>query len=261
MPVEREVIGNCTLYRGDCLEVLPTLAPVDIVATDPPYRGLKGGVVLNMPGGLGIRTHKSKTVHDLWDASLAWVLPAWDLASHAFFCWSSFHGLSELQSTIPGQLTAIISWYQRNAPPSSANAPHYSNEFCLAYRKVSGLNWRALQTHLDIPRLQAGCIPSKERMLNADSTAVHPTQKPCAVMAALLRIGGQSCLDPFMGVGTTGVAAIQAEQRFVGIEREARYFDLACQRLAEAYKQLALFPPPARGVVPKQQAMFAQEHA
>ncbi len=258
MAPERVVIGDAELWWGDCREVLPRLDLVDIVATDPPYRGLQGGTRLSMPGSVGLRTYKSITVGDPWEASLDWISCAWGLARKAFFCWCSFHGLSELQQAIPGTLTAIVSWYQRNAPPSSANAPHYANEFCLAYRKAAGLNWRALQTHLDIPRLQAGCIPSKERLLNDDSTAAHPTQKPCGVMEALLAIGGQSVLDPFMGTGTTGIAALMAGQSFVGIERDRRYFDLACRRVEEAYRQLALFPPAPPAPPATQLALLAK---
>jgi DNA modification methylase len=71
------------------------------------------------------------------------------------------------------------------------------------------------------------------------------TQKPVGLMrelVALFTSPGESVLDPFMGSGTTGVAATAMGRRFIGIEREPRYFDIACRRIEEAQKQVALFP-------------------
>ena len=70
----------------------------------------------------------------------------------------------------------------------------------------------------------------------------HPTQKPLALMRWCLKwIKGQTILDPFMGSGTTGVAAVQMGRKFIGIEREPKYFDIACRRIEEAYMQPRLF--------------------
>jgi site-specific DNA-methyltransferase (adenine-specific) len=70
----------------------------------------------------------------------------------------------------------------------------------------------------------------------------HPTQKPVALMAwCVEKTKAKSILDPFMGSGTTGVAAIQHGRQFIGIEREPRYFDIACRRIEQAYKQRPLF--------------------
>lgn len=81
--------------------------------------------------------------------------------------------------------------------------------------------------------------------------AQHPTQKPIRLMAWCIQQLGrpQTILDPFMGSGTTGVAAIQMGHKFTGIEREAKYFDIACKRIEQAYAQGQLFEP----VQPKQE--------
>jgi site-specific DNA-methyltransferase (adenine-specific)/modification methylase len=73
----------------------------------------------------------------------------------------------------------------------------------------------------------------------------HPTQKPLKVMVFSIEQAGnpQTILDPFMGSGTTGVAAIQLGRTFTGIEREAKYFDIACKRIEQAYAQGQLFDP------------------
>lgn len=70
----------------------------------------------------------------------------------------------------------------------------------------------------------------------------HPTQKPIAVMEWCLGfVEGETILDPFMGSGTTGVACVKLGRRFIGIEIEEKYFDIACKRIEEATKQPDLF--------------------
>ena len=74
------------------------------------------------------------------------------------------------------------------------------------------------------------------------SDRAHPTQKPVSLMTDLIGLcDGQTILDPFMGSGTTGVAAVQMGRDFIGIEREPKYFDIACKRIEEAQKQGDLF--------------------
>lgn len=71
----------------------------------------------------------------------------------------------------------------------------------------------------------------------------HPTQKPIALMKWCIDFfpKAQTILDPFMGSGTTGVAAVQMGRDFIGIERESKYFDIACRRIEEAQRQGDLF--------------------
>jgi len=83
----------------------------------------------------------------------------------------------------------------------------------------------------------------------------HPTQKPIALMRWCIEQAGnpQTVLDPFMGSGTTGVAAIQMGRKFIGIEREPKYFDIACKRIEAASKQVDMFIEPVKQV---QEGMF-----
>ena len=71
----------------------------------------------------------------------------------------------------------------------------------------------------------------------------HPTQKPVAVMKWVIDLcpKADTILDPFMGSGTTGVAAVQMGRKFIGIEREPKYFDIACERIEHAQAQATLF--------------------
>lgn len=75
----------------------------------------------------------------------------------------------------------------------------------------------------------------------------HPTEKPVPLMGSLLEVvsePGQLVLDPFNGSGTTGVACVQSGRRYIGIEREPKYFEIACRRIEEAYRQPRLFTEP-----------------
>ena len=75
---------------------------------------------------------------------------------------------------------------------------------------------------------------------NGEVRGDHPTQKPIGVMAWAINHVPEPCrtiLDPFMGSGTTGVAAMNLQRQFIGIEREAKYFDIACRRIEDAQRQ------------------------
>lgn len=87
--------------------------------------------------------------------------------------------------------------------------------------------------------------------------AVHPTQKPVALMSHVVKVSSRTSdtiLDPFMGSGTTGVACVRTGRKFVGVELEPRYFDIACRRIEDEYAKSALFSPPPP--VERQGAIF-----
>ena len=82
----------------------------------------------------------------------------------------------------------------------------------------------------------------------------HPTEKPVALMWAIVRWTEGVVLDPFMGSGTTGVACAQLGRPFVGVEMDPTHFATACRRIEEAYRQPRLFDEPAPKAV--QTTMF-----
>jgi DNA modification methylase len=88
---------------------------------------------------------------------------------------------------------------------------------------------------------------------------VHPTQKPLALMVWCLSFlpDSQIILDPFMGSGTTGVACVRTGRRFIGVERESRYFDIACRRIEQAMGDQALFAE-ARPETAKEERLFQE---
>lgn len=200
-----ETIGNATLYLGDCFEALAMLPMVDAVITDPPY-------------GLGLST-------DLWKAQRGRMERMdWDKATVARL--DDIRALGAVQVIWGGNYYALpqmrgwLSWFKPDAPPSMA---HFE------------LAW----TNLDKNARQ---ISHAIAATNAERIG-HPTQKPLAVMRFSLDYAGSPdvVLDPFMGSGTTGVATIQAGKRFIGVEIQPDYFEMACERIANAQRQERLF--------------------
>ena len=203
-----EHIGDATLYLGDCMEVLPTLGKVDAVITDPPY-----GISFAAQPTKWQRLAGQKP--EAWDDSLALDIDALRALGDVQIIWGgNYYDLPPTRGW--------LSWFKPDAPPSMAN-------FELAWTNQDR-NARQLSVSIGAT--------------NAERVG-HPTQKPLALMRWCIEQAGHpaSIADPFMGSGTTGVAAIQLGRKFIGIEREPKYFDIACRRIEQAAKQGQLFEP------------------
>jgi site-specific DNA-methyltransferase (adenine-specific) len=198
------------LYLGDCLEVLPTLGRFDAVVTDPPY-------------GIGFAAQPTK-----WQRRAGKVAAAWDDAPADRL--QELLALGDVQVVWGGNYYALppsrgwLSWFKPDAPPSMGS-------FELAWTNQSR-NTRQITCSIGAT--------------NAERVG-HPTQKPLAVMTWTIEpIPARAILDPFMGSGTTGVAAVKLGRQFTGIEIDPGYFDIARRRIEAALKQPDMFiAPPA----------------
>lgn len=206
------------LIQADCREVLPTLGKVDAVVTDPPY-----GIAAAWKGGVGHGWGKAQEESVLRNQ--------WDAASPESSLFDALRAMSETQVIWGGNYFDL--------PPSRCwlvwNKPE--RNFSLAEAELAWTNRDAVVRVIDAPRSEQG--------------RTHPTQKPVEVMRwSIEKIGkAQTILDPFMGSGTTGVAAAKLGRKFIGIEIEPKYFDIACRRISEALKQPDMFierPAPAK---------------
>jgi site-specific DNA-methyltransferase (adenine-specific) len=236
--------GMIDLRLGDCLEVMKTLetGSVDCVVTDPPYVGLKGGLVHHGNGGVAKVSNLSYFVGDLWDANLDWMDEAWRVCRLGMMVFCSYHAIDLVKQKIPNNSIGLITWFKRNSPNPINNVPKFTTEFIWLFKKEPGLKWRELETMYDIPGLPGGCMGT-ERVKNDDGTTAHPTQKPLLLMRQLLKVEPESVLDPFMGSGTTGVACVQTGRNFIGIEIDPTYFAIAKKRIETAQLQMRLeFP-------------------
>jgi DNA modification methylase len=210
-----ERIGAATLYLGDCLEILPTLPKVDAVITDPPY------------GINAARTRNSQK-----DGWVDYGVDGWDKDRPGRQVFDLMRSAAPLQIIWGGNyftdyLPPTMQWLAWDKGQDGFSLA----DFELAW---SSQNKAARRIHY-------------ARALAMKDGKEHPTQKPVAVMRWCLEHAGRPTmtLDPFMGSGTTGVACTQMGLGFIGVEREPKYFDIACRRIEETQKQAALFPPEA----------------
>lgn len=233
-------MSTVDLRLGDCLDVLPTLATgsVDAVVTDPPYAGLAGGIVGSHAGVAKVRT-QSVTVGEQWGSDLTPLGELKRIARYGAIVFCSFHSVAQIPALVGGKPIALLTWYKRNSQASARNRPRYTTEYIWVIEFNPGANWRCLETMYDIPALQAGCMAT-ERIVENGGRAVHPAQKPVKLMVELCRPFSGQIVDPYMGTGSTGLAAHKLGLPFIGIERDPGYFAIAERRIAQAQAQLVL---------------------
>lgn len=204
---EEQQIGDCRLILGDCRDVLPRLGKVDAVVTDPPY-------------GIGASVDVCRHGHGKSD---------WDLAPISSELIASLLSMSSRQIIWGGNYYAL--------PPSRGFFiwdKCQPEDFSLAMAEYA---WSSRDANAKIFRFRPQAI-NKE----------HPTQKPVELMEWCMSYlpDADAVLDPFMGSGTTGVACAKLGRRFIGIERDPKWFDIACRRVEQAYRQPDMFrEPPA----------------
>ena len=217
--VEWVVIGNARLALGDCREILPTLPKVDAVVTDPPY-GIEMAGGFSGAGGFSKPIARREYEGD-WDSEA----PDADVFKMIVNCapQSIIWGGNYFTDKLP-QAPFWLVWDKENSMPSFSDAE-------LAWTNIDKKSVKRIRY------MQNGCMSrEKERW--------HPTQKAVEVMRwsiSHLKDEPQTILDPFMGSGTTGVAAVQMGRKFIGIEREPKYFDIACKRIEDAQRQGDMF--------------------
>jgi DNA modification methylase len=227
------------IFLGDCREILPQLdVRVDLVLTDPPYVGMDSKTTIMPIGGVGKHYKVTKTIGDIWDADFDWINLVKPKVSLGMMVFCSYHAVSLIPELVGTKPIALITWHKRNAPPARLNVPHFTTEFIWAFRLATGLKWENLETLYDIPKLATGCMASKERFIDADGMAIHPTQKPESLIMELLRVDAQTILDPFLGSGTTCYCAKKLNRYSIGIEIEERYAEIAANRCRQNVMEL-----------------------
>lgn len=231
-----EHIGDATLYLGDCLDVLPTLGKVDAVVTDPPY-GMRWNTDFTRFSAGNVRRGPG-TKHPTVRGDNMPLDPAPFLEFPEVILFGANHYWDKLPAG------ACLVWIKRN--------DEALNSF-LSDGEIAFLKGR--QGVYAFRSILAGSRKAVEAGLDPYGPSAHPTQKPLDLMIwCLAYIKGQTILDPFMGSGTTGVACAKLGRKFIGIEIEERYFDIACRRIEEAYAQPDLFiEPPEK---PTQEALL-----
>jgi site-specific DNA-methyltransferase (adenine-specific) len=253
--IEKVEIGKATLYCGDCIEISRGFAAdsFDAVLTDPPY---SSGT--RREGAKGIRKSMTREGEDedwfisdsLTTDGFWWLMHANALqwkrvlkdGSHvlAFIDWRMWHHMAGAIEAADLRRFGMLVWDKTHF----GMGMYFRNqhELVMHFSKGKGK---------DAARHDIGNVLRVKRVSGAD--AEHLTQKPVDLLEQMLSViswPGDVVLDPFMGSGSTGVAATQLDRGFVGIEMERRYFDTACERIANAHSQQRLFAEQAASQMP-----------
>ena len=210
---EKVIIGNAELWHGDCREILPTLPKVDAVVTDPPYGINKDG------------QKRSSGEHG-------------GRKEYEFLGWDAQRPQAEVFRLILSAANKHVIWggnYFADLLPPTGKWLVWDKG-----QRISQSDGELAWTHTS-GALRIFTLNRVELMADG---AQHPTQKPVRLMEWCMRqIGADGdVLDPFMGSASTGVACMNLGRRFIGIELERKYFDIACRRIEDAQRQQRLVP-------------------
>ena len=232
----KEIIGNCTLFLGDCRDILPTLGKVDAVVTDPPY-------------GIGYPYAEYVDSQENLLLLIAGFMPV-SIASAKRVVVTP--GVSNLHSYPQPDWIGAWTW-----------------ETTATYGKLGYNQWQPILFYGEEMKGFGsinGTIKSDRIHFSGGAAKIshdtdglaHTCPKPYAFVRRLINRftwEGETVVDPFLGSGTTGVACVKLGRKFIGIEIDEGYFDIACERIRKAYAQPDMFiAPPIEK--PKQEAML-----
>lgn len=223
-----EVIGGCELYLGDSTEIMPTLGSVGALVTDPPfgmafqsnYRGVK----------------HEKIANDSTSDLLRWVCE--QEADHAKYVFCRWDNLFEIPKP-----KSLVTWVKNNWSMGDLEHEHARQTEVAAFYPGPD--------HF-FPKGRPQDVIRAPRTGNE----FHPTEKPVQLMMAFVEWTSGKVLDPFMGSGTTGVACAKLGRPFIGVELHEPYFDIACERIRNAYSQPDMFVSAPKREEPKQEALL-----
>jgi site-specific DNA-methyltransferase (adenine-specific) len=216
-----------TLYLGDCREVLPTLPCHDATVTDPPY-----GIGADKGAGKSAEKWSEFTGEQRWDVA----------PPDADF----------LREVVAKSTHAIV-WGGNyfDLPPSPCWLVWDKETAGVTTFADCEVAWTNLPKAMRLKRhLWSGPY------MKVKEERFHPTQKPLAIMQWCIEhlpAAAKTILDPYLGSGTTGVAAAKAGRHFTGIEQDGRFFDISCRRIADALARPDMFIDPPKPA--KQEAM------
>jgi DNA modification methylase len=204
------IIGNASLYLGDCRDILPTLGALDTVITDPPYG-------MSFQSNHRAEQHERIANDDNQDL-LVWACGIPVTHSRYVFCrWDNLGGGMDKPKS-------CVTWVKNNWSMGDLEHEH-------ARQTEVAMFWPG--PHHSWPGKRPTDVVRAPRTGNSE----HPTEKPVYLMEQFIGWTRGLVCDPFMGSGTTGVACVNLGRPFVGVEINPKYFDIACRRIEDAQRQ------------------------
>lgn len=215
-----ELADGVVLYLGDAYEILPTLEERGVIVADPPY-------AFNASGGGKFRKAR-KAMNAIARSGLAkgfdHTILSPELSAGGVVCFCHNDQIPVLSAWFAEQFDrfALCAWHKPNPIPFANKHYLADTEF---YFHAWNKGFHPVGAYADLSRSQT---------VFGRPQHGHPTEKPLPVMEKILRnVASPLIVDPFMGVGSTGVAAVRAGRRFIGIEMDERWFEIAAQRIAK----------------------------
>lgn len=211
-----EIIGNATLYCGDCQDLISGLIDIDTVITDPPY---------GMDFQSNYRAVKHRKIANDTTTELAKEILAWSItnAAHSVYAFGRWNNICDYPEP-----RSLITWVKNNWSMGDLEHEHA--------RQTEVIFFYPGKEH-KFPNSRPTDVVQYARTQNE----YHPTEKPVGLMEKIVNWTLGTVCDPFMGSGTTGIAALNLGRKFIGIERDEKYFAIACERIAMAQAQGKLF--------------------
>jgi DNA modification methylase len=244
MPHEEVTIGDARLILGDCREVLPGLPKVDACITDPPYSSrTHAGHDASANGHRGVgkdaATRSTLGYESLSETDVWTFAKAFARISDGWIVWMCDHALvPHIEAALGASGRYVFAPLPFYAPGSrvrlSGDGPSSWTVWIVVARTAAQKAW--------------GTLPGGYVLPPGAKEHAHMGGKPTWLMQQLVSHysrQGDTVLDPCAGSGTTGLACLSLGRRFIGIERNRRSFDLACERIACAQAQGSLLPPEA----------------
>ena len=240
-----------TLYLGDCREILPGIERADALICDPPYGNSNhdGDLNARLNDHRGIENKPiandgASEMRDVVDAVLKQAVRLLPKEASACCCFCGGGGPTPVFAWLANRMDRdglqffhSVIWDKKN-PGLGIRYRRQHEMLMVAHRKGSRIRWGD-----NVPAVAniISMMPDRER--------AHPNEKPVRLMQQIVSThsrAGDIILDPFMGSGTTGVAAVMLGREFIGVEIDEGYFDIACRRISDALARPDLFiAPPA----------------
>lgn len=234
--IRKEVIGDCTLYLGDCIKILPTILGYGGVLTDPPY---------------GIDYRSGYATDELWSEETI----RNDEDTIVRDC-----ALNLIDQSVP----ALVFGSRKRTPPNGT-------KIVLVWDKGGALGmgdlsipWKPSSEEIYV--LGKGFVGSRDGsnvvyhppvQSMAKNGRIHPNEKPVGLLLKLLlKMPEETILDPFMGSGSCGEACVKTGRSFIGIEDDSQYFDIACRRIRDVVSRPDMLIQSKRQPEPKQEALL-----
>jgi DNA modification methylase len=225
---EKVTIGDATLYLGDCREILPTLDPVDSVITDPPYGvGFKYESHDDRPEAYEIGYGK-------WLMQILTMCETVSAPGAPVFVWQSGTNIKNFSAWFERDWRLFCA--AKNFVQMRPTAMQWSFDPIVVWWTEGGKPWSAGTASKDFHIANTAPVIGQKSNIERGHPCPRPLDQVEHIITQWVKPTG-IVLDPFMGSGTAGVASVRNGRKFVGVEIEPKYFEIACRRIEDTQRQ------------------------